>query len=81
MHRRLSNSRFYWKLDIEDMDKRLAELEADGDMGKPGAQQRLESFREQRVLLVDSIVQVRFHYVAFHSAVRSIIHEIELRRI
>jgi hypothetical protein len=63
------------------MDKRLAELEADGDMGKPGAQERLESFREQRVLLVDSIVQVGFHYVAFHSAVHSVIHEIELRRI
>lgn len=81
MHRRLPNSRFYWKLDIEDMDRRLADLEADGDMGKPGAQERLEAFREQRMHLVDSIVQVGSHYVAFHFAAHSIIHEIELRRI
>jgi hypothetical protein len=63
------------------MDKRLAELEADGDMGKPGVQETLESFRKQRMLLVDSIVQVGFHYVAFRSAAPSIIREIELRRI
>jgi hypothetical protein len=45
------------------MDKRLSDLEADKDMGKPGAQERLESFREKRMLLVDSIVQVGFHSV------------------
>lgn len=63
MYRRLSNSRFYWKPDIIEMDKRLSDLEADKDMGKPRAQERLESFREKRMLLVDSIVQVGFHYV------------------
>jgi hypothetical protein len=45
------------------MGERLAELEADIDRGIPGAQERLESFREQRKLLVESILQVRFHFV------------------
>lgn len=63
MYRRLSNSRFYWKEDIIEMDKRLSELEAENDMGKPGAQKKLESFCEKRKLLVDSIVQVGFHSV------------------
>jgi hypothetical protein len=42
-----------------EMGERLAELEADVDRGVPGAQERLELFREQRKLLVDSIIQVR----------------------
>ena len=41
-----------------EMGERLAELEADADRGIPGAQERLELFREQRKLLVDSIIQV-----------------------
>jgi hypothetical protein len=56
-HRRLSSSRFYWKPDLSEMGERLAELEADIDRGIPGAQERLESFREQRKLLVESILQ------------------------
>lgn len=57
-HRRLSSSRFYWRPDLVEMGERLAELEADVDRGIPGAQERLELFREQRKLLVDSIIQV-----------------------
>ena len=45
------------------MGKKLAELEADIDRGISGAQEKLESFREQRKLLVDSILQVGFHFV------------------
>ncbi|KAH9988593.1 hypothetical protein BJV77DRAFT_1020843 [Russula vinacea] len=56
-HRRLSSSRFYWRPDLVEMGERLAELEADVDRGIPGAQERLELFREQRKLLVDSIIQ------------------------
>lgn len=62
-HRRLSSSRFYWRLDLEEMGKKLAELEADIDRGISGAQEKLESFREQRKLLVDSILQAGFHFV------------------
>ena len=82
-HRRLSGSRFYWRPDLFEMGNRLDELEADRDVGKPGAQERLESFREQRMLLVDSIVQVRFYSAVFVllSAHVEIIHETELRRI
>jgi hypothetical protein len=40
------------------MDKRLAELEKDSDVGKPGAELRLTSFIAERTHLVDSIVQV-----------------------
>jgi hypothetical protein len=40
------------------MNKRLAELEEDRDAGKPGAEQRLTSFRAERSRLADSIVQV-----------------------
>jgi len=36
----------------------LAELEEDRDAGKAGAQERLKSFRAERILLVDSIFQV-----------------------
>ncbi|KAI9507305.1 hypothetical protein F5148DRAFT_1206134 [Russula earlei] len=56
-HRRVSSSRFYWKPDLYEMGKRLAELEEDRDSGKPGALQRLETFRGERILLVNSIVQ------------------------
>ena len=54
-HRRVSTSRFYWKLDLIEIGRRLAELERDR---KPGAQERLEFFRNQRKGLVDSIIQV-----------------------
>ncbi len=43
------------------MGQKLVELEDDRDLGRPGAQERLESFREQRTLLVNSITQVGFH--------------------
>lgn len=60
-HRRASNSRFYWKPDLIEIDQKLAKLEEDRDLGKPGAQERLESFRKQRIGLVDSIIQVGFY--------------------
>jgi hypothetical protein len=37
----------------------LTKLEKDVDSSKPGAQQRLKSFRAERILKVDAIVQVR----------------------
>lgn len=43
------------------MGKRLAELEEDRDAGKPGALQKLKTFRVERILFVDTIVQVGFH--------------------
>jgi hypothetical protein len=58
VNRRFSDSRFYWKPDLYDMGMRLADLEKDRDVGEPGAEQRLTSFREERIHLVDSIVQV-----------------------
>ncbi|KAI0255615.1 hypothetical protein BJV78DRAFT_688132 [Lactifluus subvellereus] len=56
-HGHASNSRFYWKPDLYEIGKRSAELEEDVDAGKPGAQKRLKSFRAERILLVDSIIQ------------------------
>ena len=41
-----------------EMGKRMAELEQDISEGKPEAQKRLKSFRAERILLVDSIIQV-----------------------
>ena len=55
---RISNGRYYWKPDLYDTAKKLAELEEDRDAGKAGAHDRLKSFREQRILFADSIVQV-----------------------
>jgi hypothetical protein len=43
------------------MGKRLAQLEEDQDAGKPGALQKLKAFRVERILFVDSIIQVGFH--------------------
>ncbi|KAI9461907.1 hypothetical protein BJY52DRAFT_164408 [Lactarius psammicola] len=60
-HGHASNSRFYWKPDLYEMGKRMAVLEQDISEGKPGAQKRLKSFRAERILLVDSIIQVCFH--------------------
>ena len=40
------------------MSKKMAELEEDRDAGKAGAQERVKSFRAERILLVDSIIQV-----------------------
>lgn len=57
-HRRVSSSRFYWKPDLIVTGQKLAELEEDSDLGKPGAQERLEYFRRERRGLVDSITQV-----------------------
>ena len=42
------------------MAKKLTELEEDRDAGKTGAHERLKSFREKRILLADSIVQVSY---------------------
>lgn len=61
-HGHASNSRFYWKPDLYEMGKRMVEFEQDVKEGKPGAQKRLKSFRAERILLVDSIIQVRFHF-------------------
>jgi hypothetical protein len=57
-HRRASSSRFYWKPDLIEIGQKLAKLEEDIDLGKPGAQERLEIFRKERKGLVDSIIQV-----------------------
>lgn len=56
-HGHASNSRFYWRPDLYEMGKRMAELEQDISEGKPEAQKRLKSFRVDRILLVDSIIQ------------------------
>jgi hypothetical protein len=45
------------------MSKRLAELEEERDAGKPGAQQKLRSFRAERIMDVDSIAEVGFRFV------------------
>ena len=57
---RVSNGRYYWKPDLYDMAKKFTELEEDRDMGKAGAHERLKSFRAERILLADSIVQVSY---------------------
>jgi hypothetical protein len=51
--------------------KELAELEGDRDAGKPGAQQRLKSFKAERVIEADSIVEVGFRSIVcipFHNS-------------
>ena len=40
------------------MGKRLAELEEERDAGKPGAKERLRSFRADNIILADAIVEV-----------------------
>ena len=55
---RVSNGRYYWKPDLYDAAKKFTELEEDRDAGKAGAHERLKSFREKRILLADTIVQV-----------------------
>jgi hypothetical protein len=57
-HGHASNSRFYWKPDLYEMGRRMAELEQDVSDGKPDAKTRLKTFRVERILLVDSIIQV-----------------------
>jgi hypothetical protein len=57
---RASNGRYYWKQDLYDMAKKFTELEEDRDAGKAGAHERLKSFRAERILLADSIVQVSY---------------------
>lgn len=56
-HGHASNSRFYWKPDLYEMGRRMAELEQDVSDGKPDAKTRLKTFRVERILLVDSIIQ------------------------
>ncbi|KAF8264923.1 hypothetical protein EI94DRAFT_1737300 [Lactarius quietus] len=56
-HGHASNSRFYWKPDLYEMGRRMAEIEKDVSEGKPGAQKRFKTFRAERILLVDSIIQ------------------------
>jgi hypothetical protein len=41
------------------MNKKVAELEEARDTGKPGAQQILRSFRAERIMAADAIVEVR----------------------
>ena len=57
---RASNGRYYWKSDLYDMAKKFTELEEGRDAGKAGAQERLKSFRAERIVLADSIVQVSY---------------------
>jgi hypothetical protein len=57
---RISNGRYYWKPDLYDTAKKFTELEEDRDAGQAGAHERLKSFREKRILLADSIVQVSY---------------------
>ncbi len=57
---RISNGRYYWKPELYDTAKKFTELEEDRDGGKAGAHERLKSFREKRILLADSIVQVSY---------------------
>ena len=59
-HGRISNGRYYWKHDLYDTAKKLTKLEEDRDADKAGAHERLKSFREKRILLADSIVQVSY---------------------
>jgi hypothetical protein len=54
---RTSNGRYYWKPDLYDMAKKFTELEEDRDAR---AHERLKSFRAERILLADSIVQVSY---------------------
>ena len=42
------------------MAKKLVELEEDRDAGKAGAHERLKSFRAEKILFADSIVQVSY---------------------
>jgi hypothetical protein len=42
------------------MTNKLAELEEDRNAGKAGAQERLKLFRAERILFVDSIIQVSY---------------------
>ncbi|KAI9430798.1 hypothetical protein H4582DRAFT_2013977 [Lactarius indigo] len=80
-HGHASHSRFYWKPDLYEMGKRVTELEQDVSDGKPGAQKRLKSFRAERILLVDSIVQgsIEFEKWAELEA-EAQIHETQKRR-
>ena len=48
------------------MGKRMAEFEQDVSEGKPDAKKKLKAFRAERILLVDSIIQVCFHST-YHS--------------
>ena len=63
-----------------EMGERLAELEADADRGIPGAQERLELFREKRKLLVDSIIQAG-SISSFRFRCRLLTPDTELRQI
>jgi hypothetical protein len=42
------------------MAKKFTQLEEDRDAGKAGAHERLKSFRAERILLADTIVQVSY---------------------
>jgi len=48
------------------MGKRLAELEEDRDAGKPGAKQRLRTFRADNIILADAIVEVGYIVLSVH---------------
>lgn len=48
------------------MSKRLKELEEDSDAGKPGAKQRLRSFRADNVISADAIVEVGSIVLSVH---------------
>jgi len=47
---------------LYEIGKKITDLEKDRDAGKPGAQERLKSFRAERILYADTVIQVGFHY-------------------
>ena len=61
------------------MANKLAELEEGRNVGNAGAQERLKLFRAERILFVDSIIQVSCRPRPLRAVI--IIHHIELPRI
>lgn len=59
-HGHASNSRFYWKQDLLDMERRLAELRKG-----PGGLKAVREFRAQRIVEVDQLMQVSIQFSLF----------------
>ncbi|KAJ7461802.1 hypothetical protein B0H11DRAFT_2056102 [Mycena galericulata] len=55
-HGHASNSKFYWRADIEEMADLLGAHERDVNMRVIGARKKLEDFTEERITLVEAIV-------------------------
>ncbi|RDB20616.1 hypothetical protein Hypma_012173 [Hypsizygus marmoreus] len=52
-----SKSKFYWQSDIDDMVKEWGVFQKSIHMRAPGAKQKLEEFREERIKAIQLIVQ------------------------